>query len=257
MYVVYLDESGNPSGFKNNQNHFVIAGIAVHEGQIRNLGDGLDRIQSEFFPEIRVPFKFHATDISSGKGQRVRDIPLDQRQRLMDEVYDVIVDNPYPRALLFATAIHISAVENPEQALSDTFEDVVEKINAFLVRLNRGGNPQKSLLIIDKSNETEGKYRTLLSEFRASGTRHGYLGNIVDIPYFSQSSETRLLQLADFVAYAVFRYYERGDDRFLNKILPRFDRRAPNSEPEGLKHIIQTSAPCDCVACAWRVSYGR
>ena len=137
MCVVYLDESGNPSGFRNNQNHFVIAGIAAHEGQIRNLGDGLDRIQSEFFSEIRAPFKFHATDISSGKGRRFRDMSFDGRQRPLD---------------------------------------------------------------------------------------------------------------------AVFRCYERDDDRFINKIMSRFDRRAPGSPADGLKHVIRTSEPCRCVARGWRES---
>lgn len=137
VYVVYLDELGIPSGSRNNQNHFVIAGIVAHEGQIRNLGDGLDRIKSEFFPEIRAPFKFHATDISSGKARRFRDMTFDGRQRPLDEV---------------------------------------------------------------------------------------------------------------------FRYYERDDDRFINKIMSRFDRRAPGSPADGLKHVMRTSEPRRCVACGWRES---
>ena len=32
MYVVYLDESGDPNGWNNNQNHFILGGMAVHEG---------------------------------------------------------------------------------------------------------------------------------------------------------------------------------------------------------------------------------
>ena len=33
-------------------------------------------------------------------------------------------------------AIHISAVESAEQALRDTFEDITQRINTFLVRLH-------------------------------------------------------------------------------------------------------------------------
>ena len=230
--------------------------MAVHEGQIWRLGSILNDMQSEFFPDIDIPIKFHAVELNSGHG-RFRSLSDSERQRMLDAIYDAIGRIPYPRVVLFATAAHISSVTSSDQALRDTFEDVAQRINTFLVRLHHDRNPQKGLLIIDRSQSTEKRYLALLSEFRASETRHSYLGNIVDIPYFSQSSETRLLQLADFVAYAVFRYYERGDDRLLNKILPRFDRRAPTSGIDGLKHVIETSNPCDCVACAWRVSYGR
>ena len=251
MYVVYLDESGNPGSFRNNQDHFVIGGIAVHEGQIRQFSDRLDAIQSRFFPDISIPLKFHATDINSGRG-RFRDISDFDRQTMLDDVYEAISESTFPYSVLFATAIHITAVTSPEQALRDTFEDIAQRINTFMVRLHQRGNTQKALLVIDRSNETEGKYRSLISDFRASGTSFGYLGNIVDIPYFSQSGDTRLLQLADFVAYAVFRYYERDDSRFLDKILPRFDGRARDSGQDVLKHIIQAAERCPCVACDWR-----
>ena len=248
MYIIYLDESGNPNGWNSDQEHFALAGVAVHEGQIRHLSDSLDEVQSRFFSDISVPIKFHATEINSGKGRFHRLTKL-ERQNFMNDVYDVLADIDYPRVILFATAIHISEVKSPDQAIRDTFEDVVQRVNTFLVRMNRTGNPQKGLLIIDKATSTESKYRTLISEFKESGTRYGHLGNIVDIPYFSQSEDTRLLQLADFCAYAVFRNYERGDDQFLNKIIHRFDRRSRDFQGvDGLKHI--TARQCDCLACS-------
>ena len=243
MYLIYLDESGNHNGWNNNQDHFVIGGIAIHEGQIQHVSNLLDRIQSRFLADISIPIKFHATDIQSGKA-RFHGLSKTERQDMLDAVYDAIASIEYPHAVLFATAMHVSAVQNPEQALRDTFEDVVRRVNTFLVRLNRERTPQKGLLIIDRADGTEDKYRKFISEFKEAGAQRGFLENIVDIPYFSQSNDTRLLQFADFCAYAVFRSYERGDHQYLNKILPQFDRRAAGSPRiDGLKYITASARP--------------
>lgn len=249
MFIIYLDESGDSNGWLNNQNNYVIGGIAIHEGQIQRLSDSVDDIQPRFFPHISVPIKFHAVDIfGKGKDRFRSDLTENQRQQIMNDIYDVIANAAYPNAVLFATAIDISSVTSSDQALKDTFEDIVQRVNTFLVRMNRAGNPQKGMLIIDGNQSTEQKFRSLVSEFRNSGTQYGYLGNIVDIPYFSQADKTRMLQLADFCAYAVFRYYERGDDQFLNKIIHRFDRRSRDYQgADGLKHITQRQ--CDCLSC--------
>ena len=250
MYIVYLDESGDPNGWNNRQDHFIIGGIAIHESRIQPIIESIDEIQAKFFTDISVPIKFHATDINRGF-DRFRDLTQIQRQSLMDDVYGVLADIEHPHAVQFATTIHISAVTDADQALRDTFENLVQNVNAFLESMNEEGNPQKGMLIIDGNPSTEAKYRALISDFRRMGTQYGYLGNIVDIPYFSQSEDTRLLQLADFCAYAVFRYYERGDDRFLNKIIHRFDRRSRDfAGVDGLKHITQRA--CDCISCSGR-----
>ena len=245
VYVVYLDESGNPGGFRNSQNHFVIGGIAVHESLIRSLSDGLDEIQAEFFPKIALPFKFHANEIRGRKG-RFREMSHETRAQLLDAVYGVMTNAAHPQLLLFATAIHVTAVTSAEQALTDTFEDIARRVNAFLTGLRHSGNPQNALLVIDRSSETESKYRALVAEFRASETD---IENIVDIPYFSHSSETRLLQLADFIAYAVFRYYEHGDGDFLDKIALGFNSNRRYFGDDGLAHIIAASESCGCLAC--------
>ena len=65
-----------------------------------------------------------------------------------------------------------------------------------------------------------------MNNIRKEGVKRSLpIHNIVDIPYFSASQDTRMLQLADFCVYAVYRYYEKDNPVYLNKILPRFDRR--------------------------------
>lgn len=246
MYLLYLDESGDPTSWEI-QNHFVIGGVAIHEGQVYQLTRQLDAIQAGFFPGITVPIPFHAADIRTGHG-RFRGIDLDSRLRLLDDVYQVISTARFPNLIVFATSMHISAAQNAGQVLRDTFEDVCERFNKMLVRQFNLGHPDKGLLIIDRAHEQ--RYRELLAQFHSAGTTHGYLGNIVDIPYFAGRRDTRMIQLADFCAHAVFRYYENRDTTYFNQVLPRFDRRIPRHPPDGLKHITQD--PCSCEACSWR-----
>ena len=246
MYVLYMDESGDPNSW-DSQNHFVLAGLAVHEGQIYRLTQQLDKLQTDYFPEIAVPIAFHAGDIRSGH-KRFRELDDVARRDLLDDLYKVIQSSRFPNVIAFSTTIHISAVESSEQAFRETFQDICQRFNTFLVRQFNSGYKDKGLLIIDQAHEQ--RYRDLIAEFRIQGTEHAYLGNIVDIPYFAGRRDTRLLQLADLMAYAVFRFYESSDRTYFEKVLNRFDRRAAQQPPDGLKHITRQS--CECEACVWR-----
>ena len=246
MYLLYLDESGDPNHFVLGQNHFVLGGVAIHEGQIFALSKSLDAIQNRYFPSISIPINFHATEIRGGSG-RYREFLPKIREQILKDIYDIIKNARFPNLIAFATVINVDVLQDASQARPSTLEDVCIRFNTFVMRQYKHGLPNKGLLIIDRNRAEE--YRKLLRNYQEAGTRYGYLGNIVDIPYFARCHETRMLQLADFCAYAVFRYYERNDDRYLKQILPRFDRRRIN-QPDGLKHIIK--APCKCIACSWR-----
>lgn len=96
------------------------------------------------------------------------------------------------------------------------------------------------------------QYRESFTEFKKRGTAfQGRLKNIIDIPYFAGRLDTRMIQLADFTAHAVFRYYNHQDASYFQQILPRFDRRDPLHPPDGLKHY--TREVCSCEACKWRL----
>ena len=246
LHILYLDESGDPQAWQL-QKHFVLGGVAIHEGQVQSLAKQLDDIQARFFPDMHVPVIFHATDIRNGKGI-FRDLIPNRREQLLNALYQAMSTAKFPNLVAFATAMHVSVAQSPDQVLHDTFQDICQRFNTFLVREFKSGRPTKGLLIIDRAHAE--RYRQLIADFQREGTEYGYLGNIVDIPYFARRHDTRMIQLADLCAYAVFRYYEHADTYCFDKVLPRFDRRSPQHPPDGLKHITQK--PCQCAACSWR-----
>jgi hypothetical protein len=240
-----MDESGDPNGW-NVRDNFVLAGVAVHEGQIRSLSGQLDRLQKRFFPAIAVPLEIHAHHIFAGKG-RYRKWPRQRRKALLDEAFAVIANAGSPNLVAFVSAIHVSAVTGAHQALSTCLEDICQRFNTFLVRQFNAGYKDKGLLIMDKSGR-DARVRELMAEFDKHGTSRGYLGNIVDVPHFADSSHTRMLQLADLLAFAGGRYFNSNDDSLLSKVLPRIDRRTKGGNPVGLKHIVAPGHPCSCLA---------
>jgi hypothetical protein len=168
---------------------------------------------------------------------------------MLSELYNLIAKESFPQLVAFSTTIDISAVKTPTQALGDTFEDICQRFNTFLVRGFGKGVKNKGLLIIDRSSYSEPLYRDLISRFRSAGTRYGYLHNIVDAPLFTESHYTRFMQLADWVAWATFRYHESKDATYLTQIFPKFDKSSPRSTPpDGFKHIYARSPACTCLA---------
>jgi len=245
MYLFYLDESGDPASWDQNDN-FVLAGVAIHEGQVRRLSDRLNDVQHKFLPGITIPIELHAQHIHGGKGRFRQMAPAD-RIAMLEAVYDVIARAGFPNLIAFMTAIHVSAVTSGSQALRDCLEDICQRFNTFLVRQFNAGYKDKGLLIMDKSGR-ESRVREFMAEFERDGTQRGYLGNIMDVPYFADSAHTRMLQMADFLAFAGGRYFNSSDRTYLDKVLGRIDRRTAQGELVGLKHIVASSHRCACIA---------
>jgi len=188
MYLLYLDESGVPNGWQK-QRHYVLGGVAVFEGQIHRISNELEAIQTKYFPNITIPISFHATEIRRGKGHFEPFTP-NIRDDMLKDVYNVIANTNFPNLIAFATAIHISAVQNIEQVRGHVLGDVCSRFNTFLKRQHRAKKTSKGLLIIDRNQADQ--YRQLVCDFKVGGTRYGYIDNIVDIPYFARCLDTRM-----------------------------------------------------------------
>ena len=248
MYFLYLDESGNEDDPKDK--HFVLGGVAVFERTTFFLAQDLDQVQTRHFPGIQ-PIPFHASDIRTGK-DFWRKVDPKVRETVLQDVAKIITGANYPGVILFAAVVEKSDQLYGEKAVEYATEASCRRFDTFLARrFTEASDNQRGLLIF-----SEGRFhkraRVWVTGFRELGTRWGALKNLSDIPYFASMRDTRLLQVADFIAYAVFQLYERKDPSLIRPILHRFNEQ--NGTLHGLIHyrVDPRTISCDCPACSSR-----
>lgn len=242
MYLLYVDESGNPDEQGGDGQYFVLGGVAVFEREVYWISDELNQLAATHFPGTEI--EFHAQAISSHRDEPWHSCPTATRNQIIDELCATLCRH---RVVLFGVALEKSMAH---EVVGRAFEEICNRCDLFLRRLHAQGDTQRGLIIFDESRY-ESRLQTLLAEYRSLGTRFGTpVRNFADVPLFADSKATRLLQLADLVAYAIFRRYERGDTRLLDKIITKFD--ADNGVMHGLVHLTKSGSTCTCPACLTR-----
>jgi hypothetical protein len=235
MYVLYLDESGNESD--PSDRHFVLAGLAVFERQIHYLSEAVDRLQDKYLPGYE-PIPMHASPMRKGK-DFWRNVPAATRDAMVTGIGEILSSADKRGTVLFAVAVEKSAGLHGEAAVQLAVEEICGRFNLFLSRLHKSGDTQRGFLVF-----AEGRFhqraRTWVKTFRRSGTKIGAIRNFAeDLPYSASANDSRLLQLADHVAHAVFLRFERNDDSLFLTIADCFD------EDDGKKHGLKHSRAAD------------
>ena len=111
---------------------------------------------------------------------------------------------------------------SPKDPVEVSFEQIASRFDKYLIRLHQSGDTQRGLIIFDKSTY-ETTIQALATDFRTIGYTWGIIRNFSEVPLFLDSKASRLIQLADLVAYAIFRHFEKGDSSLYSIIQPRFD----------------------------------
>jgi hypothetical protein len=93
-------------------------------------------------------------------------------------------------------------------------------------------------------------------QFRVNGARWGHFRTLAEVPLFVDSRASRLVQLADLVAWSTFRKYEFSDGRFFDPLTPLFD--SDGGVVHGLVHLRgHATDACYCPACYSRYKRDR
>lgn len=134
-----------------------------------------------------------------------------------------VVAKRYPRDLrLFGAVVRRQGLAGADP-IEHAFEQVANRFDLFLRRLHQKyRDPQRGLIVLDKSS-TEQRIQSLAREFKYIGHRWGTTMNYAEVPVFLDSTASRLIQLADLIAFALFRRYEHGDGNFFDIIRDCFD----------------------------------
>lgn len=217
MYLLYADESGSTRDV--NQQYFVLAGFCVFERQGYWIAKELDAIAARFNPADPQAIELHGNPMVGGKSIW-RQFSTDDRIRAIEDALNIFCAS-HPSNRLFASVIRKAAV-SPNDPVEISFEQLASRFDYYLRRLHKVGDTHRGIIIFDKSTY-ETTIQSLATDFMTIGHRWGLIRNFSEVPLFLDSKASRLIQLADIIAYAIFRHFEREDSRFYSIIEDRFD----------------------------------
>ena len=247
MHILYIDESGSIND--PSQDYFVLAGLAVFERGIYHLIRAVDDLVASWrlAPDPH-DVEIHASPMYQGrKGTVWYALDRNTRVQMMLEALELLRGQSSIRA--FGIVVHKEAVA-PESPLLYAFEEISNRFDQFLSRMYRlGYEGQRGLTLMDAS-QYENILQRRARDLRDNGTRWGRIRNLPEVPYTVDSRASRIVQLADLVAYALLRKYESGDERFFVPITRVFD--AEGGVIHGLVHYKPPELDCYCPACMSR-----
>lgn len=266
MYLLFLDESGTHGGSPV----FVLAGLAIHEDDARHLQLKIDSfLHGRLTPRglNAQEFELHATDIKNGNKEWAV-VPYPVRLSILRGCYQTVLryvvrDATFP-LLCFGAVVDRRKVPTRQEREKHAYELVLNKFDDMLDRANRIlPSYQRGLVIHDKRVLDTGRRAWTLERSIQEWTRGwqevagkvGQLKNFADIPLFADSRASRLIQAADLVAYALWRYYglARPDPAYVTDLWKRFD--AVGEAMHGMIHVSPNFAvgTCQCPPCQSRL----
>jgi Protein of unknown function (DUF3800) len=232
MHLMYLDDSG--SARNKSEEFFVLAGVSVFERQGYWLSKAVNDLLKAIFPVDWASVELHASPILSGN-KRWRAVPKAERLAFLADALTLLVQSPRRSVRLFGAAISKTKSGEFDPVLL-AYEQTVSRFDQFLGRLYKAGETQRGIVIFDKSS-SEADLQRVSATYADAGHKWGVLHNIVEVPLFLDSRASRLVQLADLVAFAIYRNFEKGDNRLFDIIEPAFDRDG------GVRHGLYFNGP--------------
>lgn len=246
MHLLYLDDSGSPGNL--GEDYFVLGGVSIFEAQSFFLTKELNDLAETIQPKDPYNLEFHASDIFNRHTEPWKSMTKEESRGVIKSVLQIIA-NSYDSTKIFACVIHKRSYAG-EDVVEMAFEDIATRFDLLLDRVRQSGDRQRGQIILDKSSY-EITLQGLAKSFPSFGTKWKKIKNLADIPFFVDSKSSRLIQIADHIAYSAFRRYQYKDTQFFDIIAPRFD--SVDGVIHGLAHKQTTfDHRCMCPACLSR-----
>jgi hypothetical protein len=255
VYSLYLDASGTHGASPV----YILAGIAVHEQDAHRLQEQFAR------PLNRLPgaadprdYELHATEmVTPPAGTIWHDVPVNTRFQILRGAYQALATyravSANEQHAFFGAVVERSYADYQERA----WDEVLHRFDEMLTRRgNEAGEPHQRGIVIHDRHAGERTVQDWAARWRLLESRIGVLTHLVDVPFFADSKASRLLQAADFVAFALWRYYglPTADPRAVTDLWRRFDHA--DGKMHGLVHVSRSfpAGQCACPPCVSRAA---
>lgn len=252
MYLMYVDESGDPGLVNSPSKFFCLSGLVIHERSWRPALDQLIDFRSQMKARfgLRLREEIHAADLIAKPGDLSR-IRKHDRLTILRNFIDTIEGLPEISIInVVVDKSHVGASIDPFQiawtTLVQRFENTITNQNFPGPRLG-----SESGIIIPDQTDTK-KLTELVRRMRrfnpipnqssmGSGYRQMALHTIIEDPWFKSSESSFFIQAADCVCYML--YQKHAPNRYIKKqtgsgyfhrLNNSLCRVASNQHPQGI-----------------------
>ena len=239
MQMFFLDESGTPpSPTKLREKYFVVGGLVIPDGVWGKVRDSLlgMKLRKGVVGELKwryfAPANNDAANPMLGMDQK-------GRNEIRVEMYQIICGSKAIKAIACVACMEAcyqkAHVNNCDDLYHYTYKPVSERFQYHLQDITRTvGRQEMGMIVADhRGAQPDARFRLAPEHLlRPRSALTSDYKNFVESLFFLPSDTSVGIQLADMVAGAVWRKYEKNDDYWYQRLEPAL-RKSPAGEVQG------------------------
>ncbi len=228
---MFIDESGAPPApGRDSPRYFVLGAAVIPEGSWHRTRDAI--LGMKIRRRIRGEFKWrYFAPGNEDERNPMRKLRQEERDQIRNEIYRVICADGAIKTLAcvcsVAAAYRIQSITTPEDIYHATYKPLPERFQYHLQDLSKAvGRKEFGIVVADHRASQDDKrlrmHHQMLLHSSAKVTSN--YRNLIEGLFLEPSNQSIGIQLADMVAGAVWRKFERNDDRWYQMVEPSLRR---------------------------------
>lgn len=248
MYIVFLDESGQPGGFdkengklvENTSKYFTLAGFMIDADNILKIESNMRDIKIKYGLEQQHEIKWHTTYSKLGlKFEQYKNMKMEIIKfisKCKNSVIGIVMD----KESCFRNKDYI---QTPNDLYAVALHLLMERCCMETTRKHGRDTMIPTIMIADSrqsinSNKLDKELQIAYLRAKNMGTHFVKFPNFCESIIFVDSDDFSGVQLADFCAGAIHKKYENKNEEFFNELLPGIVTKGNNVYGPGIKLYI-------------------
>ena len=247
MYIIFLDESGQPGGFdkdnnklvKNTSKYFVLAGFMINADDIKKKKKRMRDIKIKYGLNPLHEIKWHTTysklKLSFVQYKNMKLEIIKEISKYKNSVIGIVMDkeNCYKNKSeyiknhndLYATALHL-LMERCSMHITNKIRKKENVIPVMLIADSRKN---------DNNNKLDKELQIAYLRAKNMGTHFIKFPNFCESIVFVDSDYYSGVQFADFCAGVIYKKYENGNNEFFEELKPAIRKHHNSINGAGIK----------------------
>lgn len=221
MYLMYVDESGDPGKAPGSSEHYILSGVIIHYKQWSNKLDRLKKFRKYISQKynLGVNTEIHATELLRIKKIKAYTrIKKSDRIKILNE-YATYIPNIFKGCKVINVSFNKSKLDLVDDIPKLAWGRLISRYDSYLKKTVK----DEGMIFADEGNDAT--MRLLLRKMRVynpirsywGGTYNAKITKIIEDVTFRKSNSSYFIQTVDVIAFLLYRMdYPKGSTKKYN-----------------------------------------